>query len=296
MSIIELDLWGGRQRFDTDTGVYTIYRPYGLGSNITVSMFGIAKIKSLGYNVNTLELFLEEYELNYNFYKELFVKKILPGNELLSTDEATQFISSIHPTNYGLSSGWARFNESGILNTMPILSKIYNQYYTITDEILYKIHSLRQSINCEDSIFVWARRTDKISENTIPSTERYLEEIYKCNTRGFIYIQTDDINVAQEFLKINDPRIVVLQILPMVDGTTNSFHTRLYSMSSDTFEAEYKMSKCEYLQTWLALTHIAAKCKYYVGYPGNLTTLIPIMRGSFDECILFHDATRLVEP
>jgi len=134
---------------------------------------------------------------------------------------------------------------------------------------------------------VWARRTDKTIETVVPTTEQYLEQIEKCKEVNRVFIQTDDKEVAEQFSNVNDARFVVLPDLPLAYNNHIGFHSNMNAIPWRVFELEYKMSKVEYLQTFLALTYFAASCKYYIGYPGNLTTMVPLIRRSFDNCFLF---------
>jgi hypothetical protein len=294
-NIIPLDLWGGEQTFTVATSTYKINRSYGLFSNITVSLFGICKIKTLGYDVKNINLFLNEYTSDYDFYNDLFIKKEDMTEELITADEANDFINQVHPTNMGLSRGWGSFRISDLNNVLPTISKIYNYFYTVNRDVLHKIKKLEEVVKEQStSAFVWARKTDKTGENSVPSAEKYLQEINKHTDIKNIYVQTDDPTVIEEFTKISDDRIVILNMLP-ISTNQSGFHYQLRDVSNDEFYEKYNTTKIEYLQNMLAMTYTAANCKLYVGYPGNLTSILPIIKNSFDGCILFLNSEQLVD-
>ena len=291
---IELDLWGGHQKFETNKLIYHINRPCGLFSNITVAMYGICKIKSLGFDVKTIDFYLQDYERHYNFYDDLFIKKDLPSGGLISLEEAILFMDTVHPTKYGLSRGRNDFYKQDLEKVMPIAKKIYNHYFSVNKKIVRTIRNIEKEILYRDAVFIWARKTDKTVESDVPSVNRYLKEVNSCTNIKHIYIQTDDFEVAEEFQLIDDARITVLGILPISNANSHGFHVNLSHVSGEQFFNDYKMSKIEYLRNLLAMVHIAAKCKYYIGYPGNLTTVIPCIKNSFKNCILFLNAQELI--
>jgi hypothetical protein len=81
--------------------------------------------------------------------------------------------------------------------------------------------------------------------------------------------------------------------LPFSDDS-KGFHVNLNSVSDDIFYNKYKMTKVKYLQKLLSLVIIASKCKHVIIYPGNLATVIPIIRGNFDNVYSFFDTENLI--
>lgn len=295
MNTIALDLWGGHNLFDIDSCTFILNRQYGLFSNITVAMYGICKIKSLGYNVKHLNLYLSEYIDQYNFYLDLFEYKYINNtDEIISTEEADIFMNTVHPTSHGLSRGWNQFVSADLIKIMPIINKIYNHYF-VNNYLIQQLYNnivIKNNISFNNSVFIWARKTDKVHETQMPSAQDYLSHITNYNISN-IYVQTDDKTVISEFEGIGDNRIKFLTEIPLSDSSSG-FHERLYNVDDNTFYEKYNMSKQDYLRTLLAMTQIAAKCEYFISYPGNLTTMLPILRQSFDKCILFLNDKELV--
>lgn len=190
---------------------------------------------------------------------------------------------------------WQEFDKSDFYVIMPIISKIFDTYFEIKRRILF--NGLEKN-----SAFIWARKTDKSSEVKLPTTFDYYDTIKNCRINK-IYIQTDDNSVIREFRTINDKRISFLHRLPTIDvvsGTEGTFrakgfHTDIHIISDDSFLGMYKMTKIEYLKCFVSLVHFAANSKYVVCYPGNLTTVIPMIRKSFVNCFLFLDDTRIIK-
>jgi len=296
-NIIPLDLWGGNLSFDIDRSTFILNRQYGLFSNITVGMFGVCKIKSLGYNVQNIDFYLAEYDNNYNFYNDLFIKKdISSNNELLTLSEAEFFMNTVHPTSHGLSRGWNIFYKEDLEKVMSILQKLYYHYFESNNAIM-GIKDFIKNINymqSHNTAFIWARKTDKFNETQLPSADRYLSEINNYSNIQNIYLQTDDPTVVSDFQQINDNRIKYLNSIPM-SSNSSGFHERLYMISNEEFMNKYQISKIQYLQQILAMVSLAAESEYFVGYPGNLTTIIPMIKGSFNNCLLFKDDRNLIE-
>lgn len=295
-SYIPLDLWGGNNSFNIKTNSFILNRPYGLFSNITVAIYGIAKLKTLGYNVNNIELYLSEYANNYNFYPHLFNSCIDKSIDIITNEEAYSLINTIHPTSHGLSRGWNTFVKEDLTKVQYILSKIYNVYFNINQYVktYYENITHLYNISFQDSAFIWARKTDKTNETNIPTANTYYNTLNQLsNNINHIFIQTDDASVVEDFLSINDSRISILNFIP-VSTTNKGFHERLYLIEEQDFLNTYGCSKITYLQQILAMVNVAKDCKYFVSYPGNLTTVIPMLRGSFDNCILFKNAYEII--
>jgi len=284
-NIINLELWGGSHQFDINQKLFKLNRQYGLFSNITVAIYGIAKIKTLGYDVDIINFYLAEYAADYDFYHDLF---ILSHDNLLTLEEADELINTIQPTSHGLTRGWNMFFKEDLDKVRDITYKIYTKYFSPNSDVLFQYKNIieKNNINFQKTAFIWARKTDKINEIKIPSAYEYYEPIKNNDTIDCILVQTDDITVVNEFISIKDSRIKILNDIPLSDGQSG-FHERLYSITNELFIEKYNISKICYLQKIFAMVNIASECEYVVCYPGNLTTMIPLIRKSFHNCILF---------
>jgi hypothetical protein len=176
-----------------------------------------------------------------------------------------------------------------------ISKRVIKKYFSLSDDtkkVYYDILE-KNNIDFDNTVFIWARKTDKIVENEVPSVDNYLRVLYKNNLeKNKIILQTDDIEVFNEFK--NKISIKMINELPFSDDS-KGFHVKLNSVSNDIFYDKYKMTKVEYLQKLLSLVIIASKCKHVIIYPGNLATVIPIIRGNFDDVYSFFDTENLIK-
>ena len=289
-NINDFSLWGGNNSYDIASETLTINRQYGLYSNIIISLFGVCMLKQTSYRVSNIRLCLNEYEHNYDFYNDFFQTQ--QNSFDISEEEANLVVNNLHPTNYGLSDPSHRFNKQKLEELLPILIKLYNKFYTINNDTACEIENIVNAYNIDysTSAFVWARKTDKVIESNIPNTIDYIRQLDNTDVKK-IYFQTDDTSVLEEItaIKTTDDRIVVLNELPISNDVNKGFHNYLYSISNTDFTNQHNMSKRNYLRKFLAITNIASKCNYFVSYPGNMLTIVPLMRQSFNNCILFID-------
>jgi hypothetical protein len=255
-----------------------------------MSLFGVCMLKQTSYRVSNIRLCLNEYEHNYDFYNDFFQTQ--QNSFEISEEEANLVVNNLHPTNYGLSDLSHRFNKQKLTELLPILIKLYNKFFTINNDIKYEIENILNTynINYSMSAFIWARKTDKVTESRIPNTIDYIKQLDNTNIKK-IYFQTDDVSILEEIaiIKTIDDRIIVLNELPTSNDTNKGFHSHLYNVSNADFMNRHNMSKIDYLKKFLAITHIASQCNYFVSYPGNMLTIVPLMRQSFNNCILFID-------
>lgn len=297
MNIERLDgftLWGGNNSYNPSTETLTINRPYGLYSNITVSMFAICILKTMNYDVRDIRFYLNEYENDYNFYPDLFIPKN-KNEEVISAQDANFIVSNFQPTNYGLSNSFHRYDKHLLEQAIPVLYKIYKHYFD-SESLIQDLSSSiinKYDIDLDNDIFIWARKSDKIHESHIPDAVNYLEKIKNISYKS-ILLQTDDPTVITDFGNLHLNNLVILNELPYTDNIYNGFHNHLSSISSDMFSSKYQMSKIDYLRKFLALTNIASKCKYFVCYPGNMITIVPIIKQTFNHCILFLNKENIV--
>jgi hypothetical protein len=288
---IILSLWGGEHTLDKETLNYTINRDCGLFSNLTVGMYGIMKYHSLGYAPTTISLCLNEYKYDYDFYYDLFKPNNINLNfDDISESEMFNFFRYCEPNSLGL-------GRRKIDVNFNILNKILTKYFTLSDTCSQIIDNilLKHNINLNNTVFIWARKTDKVFETDIPTPETYINILSKNNLiNKDIILQTDDISVLNEF-KLLGLNFRTLDELPY-SYTNNGFHIRMSTTYDDEqFINEFNMSKVEYLQKLLSLSKIASMCKYSVVYPGCLTTLIPIFKNNFNNQFSFINKKSLIE-
>lgn len=287
---INLDLWGGVHYLDTNTLIYYLNRPYGLFSNLTVCMYGIVKYILMGYTPSHIVLKLSEYKSNYDFYPDLF-----QANENYNIDfsnisekEFEDFLKYCEPNFLGL----GRKKDDVNFN---ILFQIKEKYFSISAKVQNILDDMIQKHNiCVDNtIFIWARKCDKVYEVEIPEINDYLNVIKNNELFGYkIIIQTDDASVLESFTNTNI-NFTTLNELPY-STSKNGFHNNLNIIDDSHFESSFNLTKIEYLQKLLALAYLASKCKYTITYPGCLTTYIPILKNNFINSFNFKNKNELL--
>lgn len=60
-------------------------------------------------------------------------------------------------------------------------------------------------------------------------------------------------------------------------------------ISEEDFYKDFGMNKINYIIQMYSVAMIAKNSLKTILYPGNPTTFVPMMRGSFDGCIMFKD-------
>lgn len=288
---LSLDLWGGQHLFYPKDKEYRIIRDSGLFSNICVSMYGSMKwFNTLGtppekITFNLLEYFAE----NLDVYSKLFKLSDQPIQLTdLSEERLEKFFRYFEPNALGIGRNKWHFD-------WDIINRLLEKYYVVSDEVKHIFNQIQanHNIDFENTVFIWARKTDKVWETKIPSAKAYKDVLEKHNLMSKrILLQTDDLTVVKDF-QTEQVCIETLEEIPYADPNL-AFHQRLgQRLTSEQFVSKYGLGKIDYLQRLIALMLIASKCNTCILYPGSLSTIIPIFRGSFDNCYSFIDDTNL---
>jgi hypothetical protein len=249
------------------------------------------KYHSLGYLPKTISLRLNEYKHNYDFYYDLFKQNDINLNfDDIDENEMFNFFRYCEPNSLGLGRKKSDVNFN-------ILNRILTKYFTFSDICTQMIDNIitKHNINLNNTVFIWARKTDKVLETDIPTPRTYID-ILKENDliNKEIILQTDDISVLNEFKSLG-LNFRTLDEIPY-SQTNNGFHVRMStSYDDEQFYNEYNMSKVEYLQKLLSISKIASMCQYSIVYPGCLSTLIPIFKNNFNNQFSFKNNTLLIE-
>ncbi len=276
-----------QHNYDPAVGTYTIHRIYGICSNILVALHGLAKVISLGHRPSKIVFKPAEYIQDADIYKTLFeFVERAPGRPA-----AALLANELYPSAYGLSQGWQSFNKEVLgrhLLALQDLMHYFSPSWNVKDQML-KLTSI-EDIDPQKTVFIWARGTDKTKESELPSPAHYLSIAKNVSHGNQIIVQTDDIQIARAFEA--DPTIKVLKHMPFSDQV--GFHERLCNMSDIDFIKKNYMTRHEYIAKFYATLLVAAQCSVFIGYPGNLTTMVPILRGSFNGCYLFKNKFELI--
>lgn len=284
-NILYFDLFGGEHSYNIETKTYRIKRPYGIFSNLTVSIYAIFSLEKNGYAVEDIEFILDEYINEVNIYDDLFEKqdKIKINLSLFPKERIEYFTSRCFPTVFGLSHEITKLD-------LEITNQIIEKFFLPNKKIKQMLNSVVEEKNLDltNTVFIWARKTDKVQETRIPSVDDYLEIL---NTHGLtnkkLIIQTDDYSVLKEFESKNIEFSYLDKIPFSMDS--RAFHGRLDQISDEMFYNKYQITKIEYISWMVVSSLIAKKCNYCVVYPGNPTTFIPMIKNTYENCFLFKD-------
>jgi len=270
--------------YSQETKTYTSKKDSGLYSIFNWIVRKIALLEMNGFPVEDLNI---DY-YNQEIYNLLFEKK--EGNIDLSdiSDEEKIFFEEKLDTT-----GWGLGEDVKLLN-FKITNKIINKFFNPSKLVLECYDKLIESNNIDlnNTIFVWARSTDKSGETKIPSVEKYLKIINSINSSNKeILLQTDDYRVLSDFKGCN-LNLKTIKEIP-ISQTLKGFHIEMSEIGNDHFISKYKITKDEYLLQMYCLSLIAKNSYKSILYPGNPTTYVPMIKGSFDDCYLFKDNNEL---
>lgn len=287
-NIVNLDLWGGTHEYDKLDYTYYLNRHAGLFSNLCVCSYGLLTYYNMGFKPKNISLILTEYDDTFNFYDKLFKTSNTEINfDDISTEKFNHCLRYQEPSHLGLG------REKDHIN-FDICKRIINKYFLLSDDTKTIIKGIikKNKIDYNNTVFIWARKTDKIVENDVPTVDRYVDLLKEKNLLNHnIILQTDDISVYNEFNEKISCKI--LNEVPFSDDS-KGFHVKLNLIDDEFFYSKYDMSKVEYLQKMISLVIIASKCKHVVIYPGNLSTVIPIVRGNFNNVYSFSNNINLI--
>ena len=271
------------ETYSQETKTYSSTRDSGIYSIFNWVIRKIALLEMNGFPVETLKIDYHSQEI----YNLLFEKKEVKLDFSDVSDEEKIFFEKM------ITSGWGLGDDVKLLN-FKITNKIINKFFNPSKLVLECYDNLIESNNIDlnNTIFVWARSTDKCGETKLPSLETYLKIINPINSSDKeILLQTDDYRVLNSF-KGCGLTLKTIKEIPTSE-TLRGFHMEMCEISNDTFKSKYKITKDEYLLQMYCLSLIAKNSYKSILYPGNPTTYVPIIKGSFDNCYLFKDDNQL---
>ena len=248
----------------------------------------IALLELNGYKVESFKLILDEYNGEEAF--DLFFEK--NDNQIdysnISNEDKSYFEQDLITSAFGLGTDDVKHLNFNITN------QIIDKFFNPKESIISYYNNLLSSNNIDinNTVFVWARSTDKAGESKIPDTSAYISILNTLNLEGKeILIQTDDYRVLNDF-KNSNLKFKTISQIPMSNNLIG-FHNELKDIRDDKFISTYNISKQEYLIQMYCLSLIGRDSYKTILYPGNPTTYIPIIKKSFDNCYLFKDNTQL---
>ena len=272
------------ETYSQETKTYSSIRDSGIYSIFNWIIRKIALLEMNGFPVETLKIDYHSQEI----YDLLFEKKECELNfSDISDEEKIFFKEKLDFT------GWGLGDDVKLLN-FKITNKIINKFFNPSKLVLECYDNLIKSNNIDlnNTIFVWARSTDKSGETRLPNVEDYLKVINSINlSNKEILLQTDDYRVLSGFNGCN-LNLKTIKEIP-ISGTLKGFHIEMNEIGNDSFKSKYKITKDEYLLQMYCLSLIAKNSYKSILYPGNPTTYVPMIKGSFDDCYLFKDENQL---
>ena len=276
------------ESYNQETKSYQFKRDAGLYANLVWVIRKIALLELNGYKVESVELILDEYNGEEAF--DLFFEK--NNNQIdysnISDKDKSYFEQYLITSAFGLG-----IDDVKHLN-FNITNQVIDKFFTPKESIVSYYNNLMHSNNIDinNTVFVWARSTDKSGESRIPDTSAYIGILNTLNLDGKeILIQTDDYRVLNDFKSSN----LKFKTIPQIPMSNNliGFHNELKDIRDDKFISIYNITKQEYLIQMYCLSLIGRDSYKTILYPGNPTTYIPIIKKSFDNCYLFKDNAQL---
>jgi Tfp pilus assembly protein PilO len=275
------------ERYDQETKTYYTHRDSGLYSVLIWTIRKIILLELNGYPVENITILLQSYLVNVCAYTLLFDKKDIQLDFSNVSDEDKKFFEEKMIT-----SGWGLGDNVKDLN-FELTNQVINKFFTPTQKVIDMYNSLlsTNNIDLNNTIFVWARDTDK-SETHLPSVEEYLKVVNSIDKTGKeIVLQTDDYRVLENFKNSGEP-IKVIKEIP-ISNSLDGFHNEMSRIYDEKFEKEFGINKEEYVLQMYCLSLFCKNAYKSILYPGNPTTYIPILKGSFDNCYLFKNNIQL---
>ena len=268
--------------YSQESKTYISKKDSGLYSILITMIRQIILLEFNGYPVETLKIDYYGEEL----YELLFEKKDIQLDfSNISNEEKIFFEENLTSTAFGLGSNVKLLN-------FKITNQVINKFFNPSKKVLNYYDNLIKSnnIDLDNTIFVWARSTDKFGESRLPGVFAYLSVIRSIEPPDKeVLVQTDDIRVFTEF---NNCKIKTIPEIP-ISGKLRGFHNEMNEMSDDKFKTLYNITKHEYFLQMYCLSLIGKNAYKTILYPGNPTTYIPMLKGSFDNCYLFKDDNHL---
>lgn len=274
-------------KYDETTKTYHLKRGAGLFANLCWAIYSIACLELDSKQVDNITMMLSEYFFARDIYPELFAKKNIKINySSVTKKQKNDFINNRKPSYFGLGDNSEGFNFNV---TSQIIDKFFQPNQTVSEYYNRLLRSNR--IFPDNTVFVWARRTDKVYETQIPPVQAYIDVLMSKDLRNKeVVVQTDDKAVLRQFSQ--KIKFKYIKEIPQAKRT-EGFHIQMCQLDDERVKHMYGITKMEHLYQMLSISLLAKNSKEVILYPGNPTTYIPMIRGSFDNCYLFKNKKKL---
>ena len=294
--IQNFDYWGNHA-FDTDTNTLIWRRHCGIFPNVMVLMHCLMDLRLKNIIPQKIKTELTEYN-NFNLYEGVF-----EINERKLEEWKNFNIHQIRNMRHNTSPNLYGFGMSQNQIDLQVTSLLIDTYFNFTNEVKNKTFQFKDKfkINSEDSAFIWWRKTDKIHEITwFKPTSKYPEinNVLKfLKPYKNVYMQTDDPNVFSEFSKIKNINCLDVfnrnKFFVDRDVFKNGFHIDHKDTSDEMFRNKYGMTRKDYIVGLASLVDIASKSSQFIGYPGNISLFVSLVRKNFNNVVMFKDHEEL---
>jgi len=268
--------------YDASVDTLNFKRFCGIGSNMTVLMDLLMRFKLQNICPGKITTILTNYK-GYDMYKEdLFVdKNYLQVWKDFSKDRVSAFYKKFHPNIFGFGNNKEELD-------LELFLTLFKTYFNLSKRVLREANFIKKKYNIKNNYnFVLFRKTDKVGEvNAVTRSYPELSDALNLsdNLKNTI-VQTDDFKILDE-LKANSD-VTILNELPITNNPNLGVHDMSIHLSDqeykNKFGHEYKDHGCKLF----AIMKIAAESKTFIGYPGNLSFHISLMRGNFNNVFFF---------
>lgn len=290
--ITDFEYWGNHT-YDTDTKTLNWRRHCGIFSNVMVMMHSMTDLRLKSMTPENVHTELTEYN-NFDLYKGVFDidKQNLEKWKNFDTRQVSSTRFNTSPNLYG-------FGMSRNQIDLQLTKAIIDTYFNFSSEVKNRTDDLKKihNIDYNDSAFIWWRKTDKIHEITwfnpsakypeINDVIKYLKP-YKN-----VYMQTDDPVVFREFSKIKNIKCLDVfnrnKYFTNDDVFKNGFHVDHKDVSDEDFKKKYNITRKDYIINLVSLVEIASRSTQFIGYPGNISLFVSLVRNSFDNVVFFKN-------
>jgi len=274
----------GHHEFDPDTNILYFNRNCGIGSNVTVLMHFLMDLKLKGIYPENIKTKLTDYK-DIDMYEENFY---IDKNNLIkwrdfSNSEIEAFMQKAKPSELGLGTCKEEIN-------LHITNLLLTTFFNFTKKVYDESNEIIKKYNIKDYNFIFWRKSDKIGEikDGYPDL---CDGLSILKTKLNLIAQTDDYSIFEELKQFND--ITILNELPLSKTFNHGVHYMCKDMTNEEYKQKYGHDYKDHITKLLAIIYIASKSKIFVGYPGNLSFLVAVLRNSFENVYFFKNKNSL---
>lgn len=283
--MIDIEYWGNH-KYDINSKTLYFNRNSGLCSCISVLTHLLAYLK-WGKNF-VPEKIITNCTLykDLNLYDYIFSIKDLPTFNNFDNEKLKLFTSKAQPSWWGI--GTTRYDI--VQESLNILTETF---FNFQDSVVAESNKIKAQcgLNGDYNFILW-RETDKVQDipgSKYPSVEEALSFV---KNNLITVCHTDDQKVADKMKLLN---VSVLEVLPRTPTHTNSLggHHYLNTLTKEQYLNLYGHTFEEHIIKLFAILHIASTSKTFVGYPGNMSFFVSMLRKGFENSFIFNERNKL---